>query len=472
MVEPRIEHWPRVKSSRGGEAIEVAKAVGLHLDDWQQYALHRTMGTYANGKWAAFEAGVDVARQNGKGGIIEAIELANAFAFGTALTLYTAHLNDTCLEMFWRLLDLIESAPEFDQQVKHVSRTNGREQIKLKNGNRIRFRTRTKGGGRGFTAGTVIFDEAMFLPEVSVGSLMPTMSAIPNPQVWYFGSAVDQLIHDHGSVFARVRRRAMAKDKRLAYLEWSADGEIENLEPVLDLPEAWRQANPALGIRIAESHVQAERRALDARTFAVERLGIGDWPSGEEASALIDFEDWQALTDRTSLIEGPICLAFDITPQRDRAAITAAGRRPDGLFHVEVVDRRRGTGWLPNKLAELVVAHDVHSVSIDKGSPAAAMVRPLKNLGVKVDELTMHEYAAACGLVFDLIEQRGLRHIGSDDLAIAVKNASSRPLGDAWAWSRKLSAADISPLVAGTISLYQASEKLGSVYDNRGLLAV
>ena len=36
----------------------------------------------------------------------------------------------------------------------------------------------------------------------------------------------------------------------------------------------------------------------------------------------------------------------------------------------------------------------------------------------------------------------------------------------------QLSAIDISPLVAATLAVWQASESLGSVYDDRGLLAV
>lgn len=472
MVKPNIDHAPRVKASRGKEVIECAARAGLKLDPWQCHALKRGLGVRAGGKWAAFEVGVDVARQNGKGGICEALELAGPLVFEDRLTLYTAHLTDTCIEMFWRLIDLIESCPEYDRQVQHVVRTNGREQIKFKNGCRVRFRTRTKGGGRGFTADRVIFDEAMFLPEIAIGSLMPTLSARPNAQVWYLGSAVDQMIHDHGSAFARVRRRGIAKAKNLAYLEWSADGELGNLEPVLDDEQAWKAANPALGIRISKKHVANERRAMDARTFAVERLGIGDWPADQEDEAPIDFEKWRALTDRHSRMRDPVCLAFDVTPSRDRAAVMAAGMRADGILHLELVDQRRGTGWLPERIAELARSHALASISCDPASPAAALIRPLENLGLEVEQLTTREYAQACGLLFDLVQQSKLRHLGTDELNIAVKNAGTRPLGDAWAWSRRSSAGDISPLVAGTIALWQASRKLGSVYDERGLVAV
>lgn len=91
----------------------MARRAGLHLDDWQQHALMGALRTQPNGKWAALEVGVDVARQNGKGGILEARELAGIFAFEERLIIHSAHLVDTSLEAMERLLWLMEDIPEF-----------------------------------------------------------------------------------------------------------------------------------------------------------------------------------------------------------------------------------------------------------------------------------------------------------------------------------------------------------------------
>ena len=61
----------------------------------------------------------------------------------------------------------------------------------------------------GSPADLVLLDEAMFLPNTAIAALLPTLSARPNPQVWYTGSAVDQMTNEHGSAFARVRRRGI-----------------------------------------------------------------------------------------------------------------------------------------------------------------------------------------------------------------------------------------------------------------------
>ena len=82
--------------------------------------------------------------------------------------IHTAHLADTSKEGFRRLDDLIDANEWLSSQVRHVWRTNGHESIEFKGGRRIRFRTRTRGGGRGFSGSPVFFDEAMFLPEISM----------------------------------------------------------------------------------------------------------------------------------------------------------------------------------------------------------------------------------------------------------------------------------------------------------------
>jgi len=458
--------------ARGREALDWAERAGIVLDDWQKLCLLCGCRTHRS-RWAAFEVGINVPRQNGKGGVLEVREGAGLYCFGERMVTHSAHQFDTSLEAFRRLLALIEDTPELDREVKRVSYSHGEEGIELTGGRRIRFRTRTKGGGRGFSSDCLILDEAMFLPEFSFGALLPILSARPHPQVWYTGSAVDREIHEHGLVFSRIRARGIAGgDPSLVYLEWSAEAELETVVEVLDDPAAWREANPALGIRITTDHVANERRALDARTFAVERLGVGDWPSLEAAETVIDLERWHSLADPSSRFEGPLVLAFDVTPSRSRAAIVAAGRRPDGLLHVETIEHRNKTDWLPQRLAELVRTHPVEAVVYDTASPAAALVDKLAALGLEPERTTAREYADACGAFYDAVEDGELRHLGTPELTAAIRNASKRSLGEAWAWSRRRSAGDISPLVAATLALWRSARERPSSWDERGLVAV
>jgi len=469
LTQPRVLFVPDYASSAGQEAVELAALAGLVLDPWESFVLEHAMGERGDGFWAAAEVGLCVPRQNGKNAVLEARELAGLFLLDEHLLIHSAHHFKTAKEQFLRILELIEATPDLDRHVRRVSRTHGEEGIELDDGTRLLFFARTKSSGRGFTAPFVAFDEAMYLPESSMGALMPTMSAMPNRQRWYAGSAVDQQIHPDGVVFARVRERAIkGDDPRLAYFEWSVDVERPELlddDQVSD-EVGWSLANPGLDIRISREAVGDELRTLDRRTFAVERLGVGDWPVTDPgADHVIPIDRWLALVDDDSELVDPVCFAFDVAPDRATAAIAAAGRRHDGLFHVEVTHHRRGTGWLVPTLVALRDRWNPVAVMADATGPAGSLMHRLDDAGIVVDPVGASDHARACGQLLDLVDDEGLRHLGSGELLSSLKGATRRPLGDAWAWSRKNSAVDISPLVAVTLALW-GSATLGWDIDD------
>jgi hypothetical protein len=471
--EPRIVVVPEGDDHpKWQEVVEFIAALGVVLDPWQMVVLRvalRRLGAV----WAAFAVAVCAPRQNGKNGILEIRELIGPLVLGEKLLIHTAHLADTSKEGFRRLDDLIDANAWLSAQVKHIWRTNGHESIEFLDGRRIRFRTRTRGGGRGFSGSPVFFDEAMFLPEVSMGSILPVISAQPDPQIWYMGSAVDQAIMEDGVVFARVRARALSGDhERLAYFEWSLDAESPDLVEI-ELPRdlaLLAAANPAFGIRIKPDYLEAEWRELDPRTHAVERGGVGDWPPVDgTAGQVIPLARWDELAD-DPVAEGarmldPVWLAFDVTPDRSMSAIVAVGRRADGLAQIEVADHRVGTAWVPERLAELQTRHDVESVVCDAAGPAGSLLHLCENAGITAEPVSGSDYAKAFGAFLDAVDDSKLRHLGGQDLRAAVRGASKRPLGaGAFAWGRRNSTVDISPLVAATLALFAASN--GSDWDS------
>lgn len=247
----------------------------------------------------------------------------------------------------------------------------------------------------------------------------------------------------------------------MAWFEWSAEGEDPDMVPeeVRCDPGVWSQANPGMGIRISEEHIANEcAGALGPREFAVERLGVGDWPDLDTPGGGMDFALFAALFDTESAATGPVCFSWDVNPERTAAAIGVAGWRADGLLHTEVVEHRPGTQWVAARLADLTQAHASLPTRCDSRGPAASLLGDVRNAGVTVDTVNASELAQGCGLFFDAIEQETLRHCGSEEhakaLGDAVRGAKKRPLGDAWAWSRKSSTVDISPLVACTLALW------------------
>lgn len=464
MIEPRISWCPPFVDSLGADAVEFARSYGIALDDWQQLPLDAGMGVRADGRFASFEAGVNCARQNGKNEIALVRELYGLFVLGERLVIHSAHEFKTATEHQRRVEEVVLDSPDLLKRVKGGARgfkhAHGQEGFELKSGSRIRFLTRTKGGGRGHTGDLVVLDEAMILPAAMMAALTPTMAArsmIGNPQMWYFFTAVDRTLQEHGVHAARLRERAtLGEDPSLAYFEWSVDASSPDevtAEMAVDR-HLWAQANPALGIRISEEHVANEQRSMDARSFAVERLGAGDYPRTDGELSAIDSEKWASCEDYHSSALDPVAFAFDVTPSRSSASIAAAGGRPDGLTHLEVTDQRRGTAWLVDRLLELQAKHRPSGIFCAAGSPAESLVPALEREDVEVVVLSAKEHALACGMLFDGVEQQTVRHRRDAALAAAVAGAVTRPLGEAWAWSRRNSALDISPLCAVTFALY------------------
>lgn len=477
MVMPTRWYGPPADGSRFDEAIEVCDRCGLVLDEWQRFVLRHWLEVRANGKWASRELGLCMPRQNGKGALLEARELAGLFAFGERTLIHSAHDAKTSNEAFKRMRDLLEEGG-FSQLIGAPSgrkgtgfaTAHGAERVVLKTGQELQYRTRTKVGGRGFSGDLVVFDEAMILPEAFVSALGPTISAKTiegNPQIVYTGSSVDQFLHDEGLVFAAVRERGLRGDApSLAWFEWSADDDPEATpaSSTVDFgdPAVWRRANPGLGIRISEEYIQeTERDMLGDRGFAVERLGIGDWPDVQAGGGgEISLQDWLALVDPDGTIVGDVVLAFDVSPARTSGSICVAGRRADGLPQVELVASRQGTGWIVPEVKRLNERH--HPVNVLCHGPARSLAAALTNEGVEIHGkgkgMSDTEFGQACGQMVDLVNEKDMRHLGSPELSSAIRGAATSPLGDSWRWSRKRSTADITSLVAATEAVWWVTQ--------------
>ncbi|MEU8316675.1 hypothetical protein AB0B84_29520, partial [Micromonospora sp. NPDC049033] len=296
-----------------------------------------------------------------------------------------------------------------------------------------------------------------------------TMSAVPNPQIWYLGSAG---IGAPSVQLGRLRARALASlepgaepDPSLAYFEWSVEPHRAECRPDCtdhadpDDPEAWAVANPALGIRISPEHVRNERLSMGTGgIFERERLGVGDYPvEGGTTWQVIPEETWRALADPKSSPEGSLAFAIDATPERDHAAICAAGTWRGGT-HVEVIEHRPGMGWVVERAKELHERWKPRCWVVDAGGPAGSLVVDLAEaLGVEIVTPKAREIAAATGQMYDAVVNQSLSHLDQAPLATALAGAQKRPLGDAWAWARRGVSVDISPLVGVTLARWGLS---------------
>lgn len=501
--EPTHELVPAAKSSSGQDAVELAASAGLILDPWQQLVLDGALGEAPRQKWAASEVGLIVPRQNGKGGILEARELAGLFLFDEQLILHSAHEFKTASEAFRRLLHLIQSTPDLDKEVARVRTSHGDEGIELKTGQRLRFVARSTGSGRGFTGDCIILDEAYNLPAAAMAALVSTLAArsmVGSPQIWYTSSA--PLPRVESDTLRRLCKRGRTGSRRdgLAYFEWCAtvpktktrEEWDEAVAAVVDDPEAAAQANPALGIRIDSDFVGTERGALNVEDFARERLGL--YPETEEAvEPVIPPADWAACKSvavgerPASVIVKPVVYAFEVSHDRRWSCIAAAGASSVPGTHVEIGENRQGTSWVIDRLIELRDTHTPTAIVCLPSGPAGGLLAEAERKGLKVGvpegrkgdrkyhAITAGDYAQACAAAYDAITDHRWRHLGQGELDKAVAGAEKRATGDTWVFDRR-GDLDISPFVAVTLAAWVSSRPIDddrpSVYEERGMVVL
>lgn len=465
---------PEHVGTAAGEAIDLAESIGMHLDAEQRLALEAILAEKADGKWAGFEAAVIAARQNLKTYLFEVVVLADLFLFGAGLVVWTAHLFPTTMEAFRDLRRVIEANDHLRRRMKKFSEANGEESFELMSGQRLLFKARSKSGGRGLTGDRVILDEAFALGPSEMGSLLPTLSARPNPQVIYGSSAGKA----DSNILRGVRDRGRAGgDPSLVYVEWAApvvpcrDDRCDHRPGTpgctLDDVELWQKANPALGRRISIGHLEAERRALPPEEFARERLGWWEEPTGAVAGLPLNL--WEASARKTTRGQ-LLAIAVDATPDLAFSSLATATRVADGVL-LELVAHKRGTSWVAAEIERLRGETRV-PVVVDLGGPASVFHGDLTTARIDMANPAARDVAQACSALLDGLIRRTVWHTNTAALTAAVRGASRRPMGDAWAWSRKNSLVDISPLVAVTLALWgTAVDDATSVYEEKGLLS-
>lgn len=385
---------------------------------------------------------------------------------------YTAHLMATSRKMRERIQQLIESCPDLDREVKQIRVANEEQSIELKSRARIDFVARSASSARGWSGDMVFMDEAFAVADDHIGALMPIMFARWNWQLWYASSAGKPASH----VLRRIRARGIDGDPGLAYYEWSINEEAYRANPdeVAADPRMWAVANPSLGIRTSRHTLTLAQRSMDDVEFAREVLGVWDDPRG---APLIDPIAWARLVDPGSQIRGAVVFALDVSPQLESGAISVAGVRDDGLTHVEItgrdgqLDHRPGVDWIVARVAELNEQWEPSSAWVlDPSGPAGALLVDLRDAGIEVQTVTARELAQACGGMLKAASMTPdtsvLRHLGQLSLNDAIRAAKKRDIGDGgWAFGRRVSNEDISPLVAATLAVHGLALHAEARYD-------
>jgi len=506
--EPRIFTPPLREltpdTTLGFEVVAFAEQVlGMTLLPWQKWLFVHALEVIDNqdGSWMLRFRTVLVliGRQNGKTTMGAVLSLFFLYALRTGLIIGTAQDLEQAEDTWSLCVDMAQGDPELKEQIAHVWYTNGSKRLQLTGGRDYRVKASTRKAGRGKSADLVLLDELREHQSFEAyAALSKTGIAKASALLWCMSNAGDgtsvvlrhlrtrahAMIGDPDGV-AKSQSEAPApdglSDTALAIFEWSADPSL----PITST-EAWRQANPSLGYTITERAIRSACADDPEDVFKTECLC--QWITAA-VTPPFPVGAWEKGTDADSQIapDSPLWWGVDVSDDRGKTSIAVCGRRADRKWHAELVEYRPGVGWLQQWFAERAPKYRGMRVALQsKGAPVSAMADIIGAVdGVEIVPCQGADVAGWCGRLWDAVaacdeesdsDSVPILHRPQPALDLAANVASTKPMGDgAWAWDRRKSMEDISPLVAVTMAHGAAtsvSKEKRSAYEDGADLIV
>lgn len=257
---------------------------------------------------------------------------------------------------------------------------------------------------------------------------------------------------------------------KTAYFEWSVPDDAQ-----WDDPKVWAQFLPALGHTITLARLLARLEKAQRNPDEVDEDGyepgvagfrrgyLNQWVdppqlSDAERPSEISAEVWMSapLKDSASSIAGTVVVGVGVANDGVSASVVVAGRRADGLAHVETLERAPGVWWIERYVQEAVRTHGAVLVAWDNGGPTRVIAPDLMRAAGGKDRckpLAGREWSGACEAFKLAVDGGQLRHMGDVYLQDAVQGAFRHVTGDGWKWDMVQATADITPLTAATAAL-------------------
>lgn len=468
-------------TSLGFAVIEFsAEVLGIELLPWQKWLLIHALELDESGSFRFRTVVLLVARQNGKTTLMQVLSLFFMYVFGVSLVLGTAQSLDIAEEVWQGAVDIAEGIPQLASEIAKIDLANGKKMLKLVGGERYKVQTASRRGGRGLSGDLVLMDELREQRGWDAwGAITKTTMARANAMVWAASNAGDA-----GSVvLASLRTSAHMSlgnpdnlvDTNVTEDDPDADDESSDSLGIFEWSaapgcsvwdrEGWAQANPSLGYTITAAAISAAVKTDPEWVLRTEVLC--QW-APNSVDRIISADQWAGCADEYSTAESMIRFAIDADPNQEWCSIALAGIRADELEHVELFDHSQGLAWVvprmkairDNAAADGVV---VGEVGIDPASTAGSLIEPLEAAGFIVRQVSGRELGQACAAFYTAVVGSprsgalpavapSLRVRPDADLSSAVAEAKKRHLAEGWAWARKSTSTDLSPLMAVTLA--------------------
>jgi len=495
-----LEQAPRWGPLRDMSLETFGPMVGKIMTGWgepptpfQQYVLDTSLEVVIRNGMRTFKysrVGLSIMRQQGKTTMAYALMTWRAMAFANSLIYYAAQDRNNARnrledELWYKIQGCIFNGKRL-RPLWQGKFTNGNERLiynpKM---SRIRIVAPTKSGGHGPPL------DMAFLDEIFKHTSLDLMQAVSPAmltrwqwgQLWWGSNAGDEtsLMLNKERAAGRLVTESFYRygnPSRYAYYEWSFPEGVEFSDA-----ETWLRYMPNI---CPNPPCTCDPKGVWHHTCTVEKVMseyesmIDDPGQFTRAYGNVTSKSRMITDERIPRIEwGKVCadknstidlsrgivLCPEVTSERDTSSISVAGYTPDGLWHMECIDRRHGVDWLAPALKRLSKLWQPLCVVIDEKGPAAPIIPQLEDRGIRsprdpdrprqgdLARVNLWFVTAATSRWVDEVKAGRIRHRDQPHLTAAVGNAVTRPVGgDGWVISRRTSGADVTPLTAAILA--------------------
>lgn len=459
-TSPR-HHTPRTPGSRtlGGKVAAVSRAMGRPLYRWQRRAADVALELDENGRLRYHTVLISVPRQCGKTTLDSSAGLTRCLIQPAAKVWFTAQTGQAARERWLKEVGTPVSTRL--PTLGHVKRGAGDTRLIIPTtGSEFRPMPPSAEYLHGEQSDFVIVDEAWVHDDASGAALMqaiaPTFQSRAGTklgvQLWKsstMGTADSTWWHD-------ALAEGIEGRPGVAVIDYGIDDDVDpdDIDAVID-------AHPLGGKESIASFIRDQAAELPGGEFA---RAFGNRATAAR-ERFIPLDPWLAAQTMLSIpASAPVLFGAAIDINRTETVIAACAV-VDGLPIIEIVDRRPGTAWAADRLAELCDRHNTPPPVVDPVGPSGTLHDELVGRGYDMPHFSVRDLTRACAQFMDRLTHTtdgeldptiGIRP--NDGLDAAAEAVARRRVGDAWAWRRD-GAAPIAALEAATLALHAAQHK-------------
>lgn len=465
------------ETTHGFACIAFAEQVlGLKLFPWQKWLLLHALELREDGLYRFRTVVVIVARQSGKTLLMVVLALWHLYALESRTVIGTAQDLANSEKAWAEAVEMAQSEPELADLIEKITLAHPKS-LQLVGpepgvrGPEYRVATSSRRGARGFSGDLVLLDELReHQTWDSWASVTNTMNARPKAQAWAFSNAGDAL-----SIVLRFLKASA--HQALGWPDGDADqdllGGLDDMAELEDLGSdamgwfewsahpaasrtdqgAWGQSNPSMNHTeivtncVTDRAIAAALRTNPPHIFEIEVMCR--WITMSEAGPFPEGSWRDTLDNEARPVEGGrrmVCV--DVSWNRSRTYIARAGHALNGEPVVGIAADRTGTDWVVPWLIENRGKYEGVVVQ-SNGAPSTTLIGDMEDADLPVVPWSGAELGVATGIMFDLLDQRKVKHLAHPGLDMAATTAAVKVLAQgAWVVDRVKSPTDAAPLHA------------------------